>query len=531
MMTAASDSSATQADNVPGVPNAAIARQPNGTERAANLPYAFAKRFGLLLKPQADGTTIYHAQAGKGLSAALAEAQRFACQQGYCAPFRLEPLGVEDFERLLEQTYAQDSPAAYEMMTGLDDVLSPDSLASMAFEAEDLLEQADDAPVIRLINALLTEAVKAAASDIHLEVFDHGLVARFRVDGVLQEIIRLKPMLAPLLISRIKVMARLDISEKRLPQDGRFSLRVGGHHVDVRVSTIPSGSGERTVLRLLDRNVDLLRLDSLGMSEDTVARLRSVLLRPHGIFLVTGPTGSGKTTTLYASLAELDAAQNNIMTVEDPVEYRLPGVSQTQVNAKIGMTFSHSLRAMLRQDPDIMMVGEIRDAESARISIQSSLTGHFVLATLHTNTAIGAVTRLVDMGMEPFLLSSTLVAVLAQRLVRTLCCECKSERPALQAEKEFLRGSEQQDIRVPDAVGCEACNHTGFKGRTGIYELVLIDKSMQAMIHERAVEARLRQHASKLTLDMQADGRSKVLAGITTVQEVLKVTTTDWQTS
>ena len=355
---------------------------------------------------------------------------------------------------------------------------------------------------------------------MHIETFEKDLVVRFRVDGVMREIVRPKRELAPLLVSRIKVMGRLDIAEKRVPQDGRISLRIGGREVDVRVSTMPASSGERVVLRLLDKQAGRLNLQHLGMDEETLRRLQSVVHKPHGIFLVTGPTGSGKTTTLYASLAELSAKTINILTVEDPIEYNLPGIGQTQVNTKADMTFARGLRAILRQDPDVVMVGEIRDLETAEIAVQASLTGHLVMSTLHTNTAVGAVTRLMDMGVEPFLLSSSLVGVLAQRLVRTLCPDCRTTRPANPAELQFLK---ETQATVYEADGCDACSQSGFRGRTGIYELVVVDDRIRQLIHDRVSEQELTGYARRMGPSIREDGKRKVLEGTTTVQEVLRV--------
>jgi general secretion pathway protein E len=394
-------------------------------------------------------------------------------------------------------------------------------------ETEDLLESEDDAPIIRLINALLTEAVKENASDIHIEPFENRLVVRFRVDGVLREVLQPQRVLAPLLVSRIKVMAKLDIAEKRLPQDGRISLRVAGRAVDVRVSTLPSGHGERVVLRLLDKQAGRLDLNHLGMSVKDQQTMDSVIRKPHGIILVTGPTGSGKTTTLYAALERLNNKRRNIMTVEDPIEYYLDGIGQTQVNTKVEMSFARGLRAILRQDPDVVMVGEIRDLETAEIAVQASLTGHLVFSTLHTNSAVGAVTRLRDMGVEPFLLSSSLVAVLAQRLVRVLCDHCKEAYTASASDCELLGVDPADPPTLYRAVGCSECNQLGYRGRTGIYELIEIDDEMRTRIHDGDGEQQLETHARKHSSSMRHDGWRRVLAGQTTLEEVLRVSRED----
>ena len=484
---------------------------------AGLLPFAFARRFGVVLLNEStdDGKAMVACKAQPELST-LAEIKRFAQR-----PLQVRLVSGEEFENLVSGTYARDSSAARQMVEDMGDELDLASLAESVPETEDLLEQEDDAPIIRLINALLAEAIRENASDIHIETFEKDLVVRFRVDGVMREVVRPKRQLAALLVSRIKVMARLDIAEKRIPQDGRISLRIGGREVDVRVSTMPSSNGERVVLRLLDKQAGRLNLENLGMDPATLDRLREMVNKPHGIFLVTGPTGSGKTTTLYASLAELSTATINILTVEDPIEYNLPGIGQTQVNTKADMTFARGLRAILRQDPDVVMVGEIRDLETAEIAVQASLTGHLVMSTLHTNTAVGAVTRLIDMGVEPFLLSSSLVGVLAQRLVRVLCPECKTPRPANSTELQFLRAP---SATIYEPSGCEHCQQSGYRGRTGIYELINIDDTMRQLIHDRASEQEISGYARRKSPGIRDDGREKVLTGVSTVQEVFRVT-------
>jgi general secretion pathway protein E len=374
---------------------------------------------------------------------------------------------------------------------------------------EDLLEAADDAPIIRMLNALLTQGVRDGASDIHIEPYERSSAVRFRVDGTLREVVQPNKALHAALISRLKIMAELDISEKRLPQDGRISLRLGTRAIDVRVSTLPGAHGERAVLRLLDKTEARFSLEALGMSGEVLQGFDRLIRQPHGIVLVTGPTGSGKSTTLYASLARMDTATTNVLTVEDPIEYELPGIGQTQVNAKIDLSFAKALRAILRQDPDVIMIGEIRDYETAQIAIQASLTGHLVLATLHTNDAPSAVTRLIDMGVEPFLLSSSLLGVLAQRLVRQLCTACR-----------------RQDAQgLWHAVGCPACGHTGYKGRTGVYELMTADEAVRALIHNRAAESELTTAALTGGLrPMREDGQRLVAEGVTSAEEVVRVT-------
>ncbi|WJN59423.1 type II secretion system ATPase GspE [Pseudomonas sp. SO81] len=486
----------------------------------ALLPFAFAKRHGVLLR-EPFGQAQLQVRRGASL-AAVQEAQRFA---GRVLPLHwLEP---EAFEQELTLAYQRDSSEVRQMAEGLGAELDLASLAELTPESGDLLEQEDDAPIIRLINAILSEAIKAGASDIHLETFEKRLVVRFRVDGILREVIEPRRELAALLVSRVKVMARLDIAEKRVPQDGRISLKVGGREVDIRVSTLPSANGERVVLRLLDKQAGRLSLQHLGMSERDRRLLDDNLRKPHGIILVTGPTGSGKTTTLYAGLVTLNDRSRNILTVEDPIEYYLEGIGQTQVNPRVDMTFARGLRAILRQDPDVVMVGEIRDQETADIAVQASLTGHLVLSTLHTNSAVGAVTRLVDMGVEPFLLSSSLLGVLAQRLVRVLCPHCREARPADEAECGLLGLDPHSQPQIYHAKGCPECHQQGYRGRTGIYELVIFDDKMRTLVHNGVGEQELLRHARSLGPSIRDDGRRKVLEGVTTLEEVLRVTRED----
>jgi general secretion pathway protein E len=439
------------------------------------------------------------------------------------APLKFTAMPAPEFERLLRDLYEQGDDARA-MVSGLDENMDLKTLADELPEPEDLLESEDDAPIIRLINALLTEAVKEGASDIHIEPYENRLVVRFRIDGVLREVLAPQKAIANAVVSRIKVMAKLDIAEKRLPQDGRIGLRVAGRPVDVRVSTIPAGRGERVVLRLLDKQAGKLDLKQLGMDDAVRARLEDMISRPHGILLVTGPTGSGKTTTLYGSLLKLNDSSRNIMTVEDPIEYYIDGVGQTQVNTRVDMTFARGLRAILRQDPDVVMVGEIRDLETAEIAVQASLTGHLVLSTLHTNSAVGALARLRDMGVEPFLLSSSLIGVLAQRLVRVLDPATREAYGA--TTSELAAFGKPADTRAtlyrPRANLAE--RHAGYKGRTGIYELVGVDETMRRLIHEGASEADLDRHARSRSPSILEDGWRKCASGVTSSEEVLRVT-------
>ncbi|MEB6679681.1 MULTISPECIES: type II secretion system ATPase GspE [Acinetobacter] len=482
------------------------------------IPYSFAKRHGVLLRYEGDQAFILRRDNTSML--ALQEARRLL---GYPAHFQL--CSEQEFNQLLSSSFAGDSGESQQVAAGLEDHPDLLSLADSVPEAEDLMDQEDDAPIVRLINALLSEAIRVGASDIHIESFEKKLSVRLRVDGQLREIVQPRRELAPLLVSRIKVMAKLDIAEKRIPQDGRISLRLAGREVDVRVSTLPSSYGERVVMRLLDKQAGRLNMTHLGLMNNDYDRLKTLVHRPHGIILVTGPTGSGKTTTLYAALSDLNDGSKNILTAEDPIEYQLEGIGQTQVNTKVDMTFARALKAMLRQDPDVVMVGEIRDLETAEIAVQASLTGHLVLSTLHTNTAIGAVTRLKDMGIEPFLLSSSLIGVIAQRLVRTLCPHCATWHEADAFEKNLFGNIEHpQDLKLSQPQGCERCGNTGFSGRTAIYEIVPVDDHMRRLIHGNTAEYEIESYVRQQSGSIRDDGLRKVLAGKTTIEEVLRVT-------
>ena len=483
-----------------------------------SLPFSFAKRHGVLIRDFKDGVAdaVYRTGA---TPLSLAEARRFAG-----VPLKLTPVNAEAFDSLLQKSYEQGSQMAMQMVGDLDEHTDLLQVAQELPEPSDLLESDDDAPIIRFINAVLTEAVKENASDIHIEPYENRLGVRFRVDGVLKEVLQTRRALAPLVVSRIKVMSKLDIAEKRLPQDGRISLKIAGRAVDVRVSTMPSGHGERVVLRLLDKQAGRLNLASLGMDDGSQTLMDQLIHKPHGIILVTGPTGSGKTTTLYAALAKINDNSRNIMTVEDPIEYFIDGIGQTQVNTKVEMTFARGLRAILRQDPDVVMVGEIRDLETAEIAVQASLTGHLVLSTLHTNTAAGAVTRLRDMGIEPFLLSSSLIGVLAQRLVRVLDDKTKEPYVARDYECTTLDVDPANPPTLYRPVDDDA---VGYRGRTGIYEMIVIDDTMRTMIHEGASEQKFEKYARTMTPSIRDDGTRRVLAGDTTLDEVLRVTRAD----
>jgi general secretion pathway protein E len=480
------------------------------------LPFHFASSNGVIYK---DQQLMYRGNLQLPL---LLELRRYLKTE-----FTPVAISDEDFQKHLKDMYHGASGSAQQAADEVADDLGADidlgSLADELSDDQELLSGNDDAPVIRLINAILSQAVREKASDIHIEPYEDRVAVRFRVDGVLNEMLSPKAVLAPLLVSRLKVMAKLDIAEKRLPQDGRITVKLAGHGLDIRLSTIPSAHGERVVLRLLDTTAGQLALSQIGMPTQVYGGFSGALAKPHGIILVTGPTGSGKTTTLYAGLSHINDRSRNILTIEDPVEYLLPGIGQTQVNSKIDMTFARGLRAILRQDPDVVMIGEIRDQETAGIAVQASLTGHLVLSTLHTNTAIGAVTRLQDMGIEPFLLASSLTAVMAQRLVRLLCPHCK--RPDKPTEAECKHLGLESDAVIFRAEGCDSCHQQGYKGRSAIYEWVDIDAQLRQIIHEDLGEQALDRAARDQAKSITENGRDKVLAGETSIEEVMRVTT------
>ncbi len=485
------------------------------------IPFAFAKRHQILFAgvEQDKAKILYHGQPSITV---FNELRRYLDR-----PLSLEKVDEDTFNQRLIKGYQTDSNTAMLMAEDLGDSLDLYDLMQELPKPEDLLERQDDAPIVRLLNALLSEAIKEGASDVHIETFENRIAIRFRVDGILREVLEPQRILAPLIVSRIKVMAKLDIAEKRLPQDGRITLRIAGRAVDVRVSTMPTSHGERVVLRLLDKQSARLDLSDLGMMPATLHFMKTLIAIPHGIILVTGPTGSGKTTTLYAALTALNNTTRNILTVEDPIEFDLSGVGQTQINYKVNMTFAKGLRAILRQDPDVVMVGEIRDVETAQIAIQASLTGHLVLSTLHTNSAVGAITRLDDMGIEPFLLSSSLIGVLAQRLIRKLCVHCKRPQLATIQECERLGLPTTNPPLLYHAVGCQHCRNTGYSGRSGVYELIVIDDRLRTMIHDRKPEPELKKYARTLFPSIRQDGYARVIAGDSSLEEILRVTSED----
>ena len=480
-----------------------------------SLPYGFARKFGVVID-RMDGEAVGVSLREGADPHILLEVRRHLART-----FAVSHVSPARFDELLSTTYAMDGEAAAMAAgsLGLGDDL--DLIAGGMPSAEDLLDSSDDAPAIRLINGIIADAVRQGVSDIHIEPYESGLVIRMRIDGILRETLRMPAHVAPVIVSRIKVMARLDIAERRLPQDGRIGLTLGGKQLDVRVSTLPARGGERVVLRILDKDNAGITLDGLGMASAINTLLRDAFAEPNGIILVTGPTGSGKTTTLYAGLRLLNDGTRNILTVEDPVEYAVDGVGQTQVNAKVGLTFAAGLRAILRQDPDVVMVGEIRDRETAEIAVQASLTGHLVLSTVHTNDAVGAITRMRDMKVEPFLLASTLRAVLAQRLVRRLCSQCRKPVQADSAVSALL-GIEEGTL-IYETVGCDACGGTGYKGRIGVFEAIRIDDKIRRLINEGGDEVDIAAHAFADAENLTSAARALVRDGLTTPEEAIRI--------
>ncbi|MES2626673.1 MAG: type II secretion system ATPase GspE [Pseudomonadota bacterium] len=485
--------------------------------RLQQVPFTFARQHGVLLDDAGSGYRVLYRQ---GLMVnVIAELTRWLGPD-----FQLQQVSDVEFQQRLSRAFARDNSEAVQVAEDLGADINLARLAEEIPATGDLMEGEESAPVIKLINALISQAVRERASDIHIETYEDSLSVRFRMDGVLSEVLAPKRLLAPLLVSRIKVMARLDIAEKRLPQDGRISVRLAGHALDIRVSTLPSAHGERVVLRLLDKQAGQMELQQLHMPLAVLNSYREALHIPHGIILVTGPTGSGKTTTLYAGLMQINTKRQNILTIEDPIEYTLPGVGQTQVNTKVGMTFASGLRSILRQDPDVVMLGEIRDAETARIAVQASLTGHLVLSTLHTNTAVGAITRLQDMGIESFLLASSVVAVISQRLVRLLCPHCREAYSPDSAECDLLGIDAAAPPTLYRAVGCVQCKNSGYQQRRGIFECIRVDADLRRLIHGGASEEELVRHARMNSVSLQEDGFRCVRNGSTSLAEVLRVT-------
>ena len=433
--------------------------------------------------------------------------------------FEVEICNAEELNNLITSNFSVISQNS-ELSEELKDNFDLKTFAGTITATEDLLSGSNDAPIIKLINGILSQAIKLRASDIHFEPYEDSLSVRYRIDGILQEVLSQDPRLTPLIIARLKIISKLDISERRLPQDGRVSLSLGDKNVDVRVSTLPSTYGERIVLRLLDKQSAQININDLGLPQIILSTYKKSLSESEGIILVTGPTGSGKTTTLYAGLRDLSDSSQNILTVEDPIEYTLKGIGQTQVNQKTGYSFATGLRAMLRQDPDVVMVGEIRDTETAQIAIQASLTGHLVLSTVHTNSAVGAITRLRDMGIESFLISSSLKTVISQRLVRRLCDSCKV-KTTINKDIADLFGL-KHNLEVYDHVGCDDCNGTGYKGRIAVAECVNVDKTIKDMIHNEKSENEINEYVFENTPSINSSCSNLLIEGITSCDELIR---------
>ena len=493
----------------------------HAAELLARVPLAFAKHYQLLPLAQHDGAVTVAVVNPRELDA-LDDVRLLLGMP-------VHPLVVPKpaLHEALNRAYDQASQSTQELLDTLDEK-ALDLDAAEWQEPRDLLEAQDEAPIIRLVNSLFYQASKERASDIHIEPFEQDLLVRFRIDGILYDTLAPPKAIQPLLISRIKIMAGLNIAEKRLPQDGRIRLKVAGKDIDIRVSVIPTAFGERVVLRLLDRSSALLGMEELGLSGRNLTLVTRSIRQSHGIILVTGPTGSGKTTTLYAALSQINTSDKNIITIEDPIEYQLRGIGQMQVNPKIDLTFAAGLRSILRQDPDVIMIGEIRDTETAEIAIQAALTGHLVFSTLHTNDSFGAVSRLLDMGVEPYLVSSSLLGVMAQRLVRRVCQDCRQAYSPAESEIKDIGFTLQAVQGRPfyrPGPGCETCHGKGYRGRSGIHELLVFTDSTRALVMQRADAAAIRRAAVASGMPtLRDDGAERVLAGLTTVEEVVRVT-------
>jgi general secretion pathway protein E len=488
------------------------------------LPINFAKRC-LLLPVAREGDAVVVATADPASLGPLDDVRLLLRK-----PIRVMVAPGPVIVDAINRAYDMASGSASELMDGLDEERL-DLMATDLDEPRDLLESDDEAPIIRLVNSLLFQAAKDRASDIHIEPFERDLTVRFRIDGILYDIISPPKRFQPVIISRVKIMAGLNIAEKRLPQDGRIRIRLAGKDIDIRVSIVPTSFGERVVMRLLDKATTVLQLEELGLAGMKLELVHKLIKQSHGILLVTGPTGSGKTTTLYAALSKINTIDKNIITIEDPVEYQLHGIGQIQVNPKIELTFASGLRSILRQDPDVIMVGEIRDLETAEIAIQSALTGHLVFSTLHTNDSFGSITRLLDMGIEPFLVSSSVIAVMAQRLVRRLCSSCRAPYQPTREELEELGITPQRMLGktvYKPGEGCAQCKRTGYRGRTGIHELLVVDDEVRTLIMKSADAATIRRAATARGMNtLREDGADKVVEGLTSIEEILRVTQED----
>jgi len=492
-------------------------------ELVAKTPFQFA-RDNLILPLRIEGGRLY-AATGKPDDPSPLSGLRLI----YGAPVIAIATDADALQEAINRAYDMTAGSAKETMS---DIAGEGDLSAIVHDLpEDLLETSAEAPVIRLVNSILVQAAKEKASDIHIEPYERELAVRFRIDGALRNVVKPPKKFQSLIVSRVKIMAGLDIAEKRLPQDGRLKIVIAGKEIDVRISVIPTAHGERVVMRLLDKSTMLLGFEQLGMPLEVREKVERLIKSPHGIILVSGPTGSGKTTSLYSALSSINSPDKNIITVEDPVEYQLPGIGQMQVNAKIGLTFASGLRSILRQDPDVIMVGEIRDRETAQIAVQAALTGHLVFSTIHTNDAAGAVTRLVDMGIEPFLISSSLTASLAQRLVRALCPSCRKAYPPGDEHFDKLgvaRGRLHGGAVFYHPVGCAECNNSGYKGRLGIFEILIVDDAVRTLITQRADASMIRKAAEATGfLSMREQAAEAVAAGLTSLEEVVRVTS-DW---
>jgi general secretion pathway protein E len=496
----------------------------NIIELINQLPINFAKRY-LLLPVGREGDAVVLAAADPATLGPIDDVRLLLRK-----PVRVVVAPGPVILDAINRVYDMASGSASELMDGLDEERL-DLVATDLEEPRDLLDADDEAPIIRLVNSLLFQAAKDRASDIHIEPFERDLTVRFRIDGILYDIISPPKRFQPVIISRVKIMAGLNIAEKRLPQDGRIRIRLAGKDIDIRVSTVPTAFGERVVMRLLDKSTTVLQMEELGLAGLKLETVNKLIRQSHGIILVTGPTGSGKTTTLYAALSKINTTDKNIITIEDPIEYQLHGVGQIQVNPKIELTFASGLRSILRQDPDVIMVGEIRDLETAEIAIQAALTGHLVFSTLHTNDSFGAMTRLLDMGIEPFLVSSSVIAVMAQRLVRRVCAACREPYQPSREELEELGIAPQRLMGrtiYKAGEGCPQCKRTGYRGRTGIHELLVVDDEVRSLVMKNADAATIRRAATARGMNtLREDGADKVIEGFTTIEEILRVTQED----
>ena len=483
------------------------------TENFNILPYDFVKENQIIVSKNAEGL---NAISPNKISPSLYhELYKFLKKD-----FQFNQCSADEFNELLTNSFTVDNSSS-DISEELSDEFDLQSFAGSISATEDLLSGSNDTPIIKLINGVISQAIKNRASDIHFEPYEDKIIIRFRVDGILREVLSQDSKISSVLISRIKIISGLDISERRLPQDGRVSLSLGDKNVDVRVSTLPSSYGERVVLRLLDKQSAQINIDDLGLPNTILTNYKSSLKNPEGIILFTGPTGSGKTTTLYAGLRYLSDSSQNILTVEDPVEYTLEGIGQTQVNSKTGYTFAQGLRAILRQDPDVVMVGEMRDIETAQIGIQASLTGHLVLSTVHTNSAIAAITRLRDMGIESFLLASSLRTIISQRLVRRLCLNCSYlEDPSKEVSKLFDLKPNQ---KISNSKGCEQCSNTGYQGRIAIAECIQVDRELKEMIHNNSSENKIANYVFKDNQSIDQASLDLLINGITSADELIRV--------